>query len=360
MTVLTKSNIALLVDYENVAKPARENLDAILAQAEREGTVVLRRAYANWGRFESHKNQMRSAGFEMIDVASVHGKNSVDIKLVVDAMEIAYSKNHIDTFVIASGDSDFIPLVVKLNELDRRAWLHIPHAQVSPALEKFCFRMPGSVSSCSGKTVKIGPTIPNNSPVASGAIAKTKSEPKHNILSVVLTSSQLASIRTAIQTCDLMFQSPLPLDWLVCAIRALEPHFDQAGCLGSGKRPFVRLGKHLYQRGDIDFALDQQRKAYLFSCKTKLSLTRAQACNHPNFRAAVEILKVKAKHARGSRIVLRTDFDLSAYSLNMVASAKAIDNVHDARPVGPSLADADQQVVADELDETPVQLMFSF
>lgn len=66
---LSKCNIALLADYENVAKPARENLDAIIAQAEREGKVVLRRAYANWGRFESHKSQMRAAGFEMIDVA---------------------------------------------------------------------------------------------------------------------------------------------------------------------------------------------------------------------------------------------------------------------------------------------------
>src|SRR5690606_10231643 len=106
----SKSQIAVLVDYENVPTSPTKGLAKILARASSEGTIVLRRAYANWSRFSSHKAQLRSDGFEMIEVASVNGKNGVDIKLVVDAMEIAFTKDHIDTFIIVSGDSDFIPL----------------------------------------------------------------------------------------------------------------------------------------------------------------------------------------------------------------------------------------------------------
>ncbi len=352
MSSSPNSNIALLVDYENVAKPEGACLDAILAQAEREGTVVLRRAYANWGRFASHKIKMRSAGFEMIDVASVNGKNSVDIKLVVDAMEIAYSKDYIDTFVIASGDSDFIPLVVKLNELNRRAWLHVPDRQLSPALAKFCFRMPGTAKPVvKAINSKIGPTIPNNSPVASLAMLKMASHPIQANPSVSLATGQLETVQTAIQVCDLVIESTMPLPWLVYTVRMLDPGFDEASCLGNRKRPFVRLGKHLHQLGLIELAIDERTAVYLFSPTSKARNLSFQPEGHPNFREAVTHLTERVARCKSDQFKLRPNFQLiqsgnEATNEQSVTSCGTITNAQEAESV--------------ELAASSVQLTFSF
>ncbi len=150
------------------------------------------------------------------------------------------------------------------------------------------------------------------------------------------------------------------LSWLFFAIRALEPQFDQAGWLGKGKRPFVRLGRHLQQLGYIDFALDSQKRVYVFSCKPKLGLLRSQLCDHPNFHAAVESFTAKMKRDKVARIQLRPDFDLRRAAMNQEALEKEVDKLLDARQGGPSQVEVNQRVVAEELHETPVQLMFSF
>ena len=82
------------------------------------GNVVVRKAYCDWGRYEKFKRSMHEANFELIDIPHVRqsGKNSADIRMVVDALDLCYTKPHIDTFVVISGDSDFSPLVSKLRE----------------------------------------------------------------------------------------------------------------------------------------------------------------------------------------------------------------------------------------------------
>ena len=86
------------------------------------GNIVVRKAYCDWGRYGSFKRAMHEANFELIDIPHVRqsGKNSADMRLCVDVMDLCYSKSHIDTFVIVSGDSDFTPLVHKLREHDKR------------------------------------------------------------------------------------------------------------------------------------------------------------------------------------------------------------------------------------------------
>ncbi|MAQ18988.1 MAG: NYN domain-containing protein [Sandaracinus sp.] len=120
-------NLAVFCDYENVAigvRDARYNkfdIDLVLERILDKGKVVVKKAYADWDRFKSDKRQMHEAAFELIEIphVSYSGKNSADIRLVVDALDLCYTKKHVDVFVIISGDSDFSPLVSKLRENDK-------------------------------------------------------------------------------------------------------------------------------------------------------------------------------------------------------------------------------------------------
>lgn len=120
--------IALFIDFENLALGARdrgEKLDmAVVMDALSErGRVVARRAYADWNLFSEHRQGLVAQQIEMIEVSQRTGmvrKNAADIKLAVDALELAFERDYITTFVIASGDSDFTPLVLKLRELNRQ------------------------------------------------------------------------------------------------------------------------------------------------------------------------------------------------------------------------------------------------
>jgi uncharacterized protein (TIGR00288 family) len=111
-------------DFENVALGVREakyaqfDMDKVLERLLLKGSIVVKKAYCDWERYKEFKTAMHAASFEMIEIPHVRqsGKNSADIRLVVDALDLCYTKSHVDTFVIVSGDSDFSPLVSKLRE----------------------------------------------------------------------------------------------------------------------------------------------------------------------------------------------------------------------------------------------------
>lgn len=117
-------NLAVFCDYENVAIGAdaarfpRFDIELVLARLLDKGKVIVKRAYSDWSRYKQAKKPMHEAAFELVEVphVSYSGKNSADIRLVVDALDLAYTKPHVDVFVIISGDSDFSPLVSKLRE----------------------------------------------------------------------------------------------------------------------------------------------------------------------------------------------------------------------------------------------------
>jgi uncharacterized protein (TIGR00288 family) len=123
-----EERIALFLDFENLALGARDrsqNLDmsVIMDALSERGRVVVRRAYADWNLFAEYRDKLAAERIEMIEIPQRLGitrKNAADIKLSVDAMELAFSREFITTFVIASGDSDFTPLVLKLRELNKR------------------------------------------------------------------------------------------------------------------------------------------------------------------------------------------------------------------------------------------------
>lgn len=117
-------NLALFCDFENVAlgvrdaKFAKFDIQLVLARLLLKGSIVVKKAYCDWDRYKEFKPIMHDASFELIEIPHTRqsGKNSADIRMVVDALDLCYTKEHIDTFVIISGDSDFSPLVSKLRE----------------------------------------------------------------------------------------------------------------------------------------------------------------------------------------------------------------------------------------------------
>jgi len=118
------NNLAIFCDFENIALGARDakypkfDIRLVLERLLVKGNVVVKKAYCDWERYKDSKPTMHEAAFELIEIPHTRqsGKNSADIRMVVDALDLCYTKEHIDTFVIVSGDSDFSPLVSKLRE----------------------------------------------------------------------------------------------------------------------------------------------------------------------------------------------------------------------------------------------------
>jgi uncharacterized protein (TIGR00288 family) len=117
-------HIAVFCDFENVAIGLKEGnypdfkIRPILERLLLKGSIVVKKAYCDWDRYKEYKRDMHEAAFELIEIPHVRqsGKNSADIRMVVDALDLCYTKTHIDTFVVISGDSDFSPLISKLKE----------------------------------------------------------------------------------------------------------------------------------------------------------------------------------------------------------------------------------------------------
>jgi len=117
-------NMALFCDFENIALGVRDakyaafDIQKVLEHLLLKGNIVVKKAYCDWDRYKEFKATMHEAAFELIEIPHVRqsGKNSADIRMVVDALDLCYTKLHVDTFVVISGDSDFSPLVSKLRE----------------------------------------------------------------------------------------------------------------------------------------------------------------------------------------------------------------------------------------------------
>ena len=124
---IDERKIAVFIDFENVAMGVRESrygnfdIDLVLKRLVEKGKITVKRAYSDWHRYTEFKRAFHQAAIELIDVpqSRYSGKNSADIRMVVDALDLSYQRDHIDTFVLVSGDSDFSPLVSKLREYGR-------------------------------------------------------------------------------------------------------------------------------------------------------------------------------------------------------------------------------------------------
>jgi len=116
-------NIAVFADYENIALGAKDarirfDINLVLARLLDKGNVVVRKAYSDWERYKKDRKHLHEASFELIEIphVSLSGKNSADIRMVVDALDLCHTKHHVRVFALLTGDSDFSPLVSKLRE----------------------------------------------------------------------------------------------------------------------------------------------------------------------------------------------------------------------------------------------------
>jgi len=124
---LGEQRIALFIDFDNLALGMKQSpnekfdISLVLDRVLEKGKILVKKAYADWSRYRDYKARLHEAAIELIELPKkrITGKNSGDIRMVVDALDIAFSKEHIDTFVLVSGDSDFSPLVSKLRENDK-------------------------------------------------------------------------------------------------------------------------------------------------------------------------------------------------------------------------------------------------
>lgn len=125
--ITTDATMAVFVDLENIAIGAQEahyprfDIQKVLERLLLKGHIVVKKAYCDFDRYKPFKRDLHEAAFELIEIPHVRqsGKNSADIRMVVDALDLCYTKGHVDTFIILSGDSDFSPLVSKLRENDK-------------------------------------------------------------------------------------------------------------------------------------------------------------------------------------------------------------------------------------------------
>src|SRR5947199_5702785 len=123
-TTESNATMAVFLDLENITLGARDahyprlNIQKVLERLLLKGQIVVKKAYCDFERYKEFKRDLHEAAFELIEIPHVRqsGKNSADIRMVVDALDLCYTKSHVDTFVVISGDSDFSPLVSKLRE----------------------------------------------------------------------------------------------------------------------------------------------------------------------------------------------------------------------------------------------------
>ena len=125
---MEETNLAVLIDFENIAAGTekeglgRFDVNSLMARVKDKGRILVARSYADWGRFSRFKQALLTANVTMMELTS-HGmqdKNRADIAMVVDALELAFTRDYVDTYVIVSGDSDFTPMVLKMRELNKR------------------------------------------------------------------------------------------------------------------------------------------------------------------------------------------------------------------------------------------------
>ena len=272
-----EERIALFLDYENLAIGARESLHGMQfdlrpvldALAER-GRVIARKAYADWSYFDADRRLLARAQVELIEIPQRIGgsrKNAADIKMAVDAIELAYERGFITTFAIGTGDSDFTPLVHKLRELDKRVIgigvQSSTSALLPPACDEFLFydRLPGVEPSQEprrgkGRGRQPGATPPTVSPpvailTPSGATARVDDGGADQVVADVPADEAVAAaeerdvgllVARTLSGLQRHASGPVLASTLKRAILRKDPTFDEAE---QGFRGFGELLRHL-------------------------------------------------------------------------------------------------------------------
>jgi uncharacterized LabA/DUF88 family protein len=249
-----EERIALFLDYENLAISAREHLGGMEfdfrpvadALAER-GRVIVRRAYADWSFFDEDRRRLTRSHVELIEIPQRMGasrKNAADIKMVVDALELAFERPYISTFVLGTGDSDFTPLVHKLRELNKRVIgvgvERSTSALLPPACDEFLFydRLEG---------VEVSPRA--EAPVVTPQPAEPEEEPSAPVRDVEALATLVVQTVAGLQRSA---SGAVAASTLKRTLLRKDPTFSEADY---GFRAFGELLRHLAGKNVIELAI---------------------------------------------------------------------------------------------------------
>jgi uncharacterized protein (TIGR00288 family) len=268
-------SLAVFIDFENLALgfPGRRekfDIERVVERLVEKGKIVVKKAYADWGRFAQYTSPLHEAAIELIEIPrrGQTGKNSADIRLCVDAMDLAYSKDHIDTFVVVSGDSDFSPLVSKLKELGKHVIGLGMQESTSDLLRDNCdefiyyedLNRPGAT--------------PELTPELSSHLA----EPKRKAFALLLES--LMALRR--ENKEVLWSSMIK-----DTMKRKKPSFNEAY---HGYRTFSELLEDAQKEGLLDLEVDKRSRTYV--------VTSFLSENKPESAAAAKKKKSRRRKKR--------------------------------------------------------------
>jgi uncharacterized LabA/DUF88 family protein len=267
-------SMALFCDFENVALGVRDakydkfDIKLVLERLLLKGSIVVKKAYCDWDRYKSFKGAMHEANFELIEIPHVRqsGKNSADIRLVVDALDLCYTKSHVNTFVIISGDSDFSPLVSKLRENAKQVIGVGVQQSTSDLLIANCdefFFYDDLVRESQRAVARRETSRQQQGPqqAAKRAPDEEKAPPKED-----LEKRRSKAVEIAVQTFDALASErgdsgKIWASVLKNAIKRRKPDFNETYY---GFRAFGNLLEEAQARGLLEFGRDEKSGAYVY------------------------------------------------------------------------------------------------
>jgi uncharacterized protein (TIGR00288 family) len=261
--------IAVFVDYENLAIGARDskwrhlNIDLILKRLLEKGRIVYKRAYCDWSQYRNDVRDFHLRGIELVDIprSKMSGKNSADIRMVVDALDLCYSKDHIEIFALLTGDSDFSPLVSKLKENDKRVIGCGVKNSTSALLMGSCdeFLYYDDLAKAAETKAEKGERSAKKKPAAKKKAAKKAGAAKSDISPEAEEGPDSIDIMLEIlenlsKDYDAVWGSMIKQ-----AIRRVHPDFNEAG---AGYRNFAELLQAAEREGCVRLEYDEKRGNY--------------------------------------------------------------------------------------------------
>jgi uncharacterized LabA/DUF88 family protein len=291
-------SMALFCDFENVALGVRDakydkfDIKLVLERLLLKGSIVVKKAYCDWDRYKSFKGAMHEANFELIEIPHVRqsGKNSADIRLVVDALDLCYTKSHVNTFVIISGDSDFSPLVSKLRENAKQVIGVGVQQSTSDLLIANCdefFFYDDLVRESQRTVAKRESARPqqNAQQTVKRAPDEDKSRQKED-----LEKRRTKAVEIAVQTFDALASErgdsgKIWASVLKNAIKRRKPDFNETYY---GFRAFGNLLEEAHARGLLEFGRDEKSGAYVY--RSTAAGVAGESVNEPGESESAEQL----------------------------------------------------------------------
>ena len=263
--------IAVFVDYENLALGARDSkwrtldIDLILKRLLEKGRIVYKRAYCDWSQYRGDVREFHARGIELIDIprSKMSGKNSADIRMVVDALDLCYSKEHIEVFALLTGDSDFSPLVSKLKENHKRVIGCGVKNSTSGLLMGSCDEFLYYDDVAKAADVKAGKRAEKQKakPASKKKAAKTKAAAKSSKADGRVNDDGADAIDHMLDVLENLAKDHDAVwgSMIKQALRRVHPDFDETA---SGYRNFAELLQDAEREGCVKLEYDERRGNY--------------------------------------------------------------------------------------------------